>query len=328
MAGELTKDQEPTKEPEQSPEHQKPLPTNSAREPSALETEMAQSQLRKLQLEVLALERQNTWKGQVVQFATAFTVLATVFGIWQGIEKFRSDRQKDRDLAEKDNSLRRSELIERLTNQYRSDLKQLLMFPIDEKQTIPLVIETLQDLDQLIQSIPQQQEGSDKKLKADVGTLLANLTRSGDCDLEKRRNVEFERTVLQYWPGYSSLLVEQPETNIEVISEYFGALRHLHEVDKKFFESVAIDSSGGFNHNPAMDDINFIPFIDLFRGYKEHVELLKKSLEVQPEQASRINDDLDQAFCWFYWGTENKPLTRNIFNIGDADLEKRANRCP
>lgn len=289
-----------------------------------IQEKIAIAELRKLRLEAITLKRQNSRKGQFLQYSTLatavtalLTALATVVGVWIAISKFIDEGNKDREL-------RTRELEERSDNQFRSDLKQLLLYPVDTQVTAATVIFLFQDIESLT-------EGQENR-RIRVSQLVSSLTRSAEFDFEHARNIEFDVTALTYWNNYPVYLKQEPSLNLKILDKYKEALKHLHDDNWRFFESISVDSEGYPFFKPVVENFKYQRehaaeydrFVYLFQGYRKHVEtLLEKSQEVL-----RNGSYLNQAFCSFYAATKNSALTKVIFKMDDTTLDVVWERCP
>ncbi|HKP13453.1 MAG TPA: hypothetical protein VJZ91_15135, partial [Blastocatellia bacterium] len=82
-----------------------------------LQSATAKSQQEKVELEVASLRWQNRWSSRLTQFAALATIAISLAGAWFGYSKLIADRQKDRDSA-------RFLMRERAENQLRADVKE------------------------------------------------------------------------------------------------------------------------------------------------------------------------------------------------------------
>lgn len=286
---------------------------------SNLQASISEAQLRKLNLEISNLKWQSSWVSRLAQFATVFTIAATLFGVWQGYSKYITDKQKDRELKDK-------ELVERTNNQYRSNLQQLILYPIDEKQTIPSAIFLLNDL----QAVTQNGfEGAElQRRQNEIGTLLIELVQSSQFDLNKDRNVEFDRTAMRTCKYYSEALIRDFAENPLILSKYAAALELIHN-NNKSYESIVINPNGSFVWPSSLikDDPTLRHFMNLVWAYREHIVIHKKSIDMYPDKAEIIKENLNQAWCDFYLRTNNKSLTKYVIDFDDNKLEWELQFC-
>ena len=289
--------------------------------------EIETAKLQKLNLEIESLKWQNGRAGRAMHLVPVFTVVATIgtiifagIGVWLGFAKFTSDNRKDRELREK-------ELSQRIDSQYRADINQLLRFPVDEKTTIPMAIFLLKDLSELIElqarqatveSNPEDVAGKLEEIRKQQGDkialLLYSLIKSEDFTFAEPHNVEFEVAALRYWNHYAMLLDEDPLKTKEILSKYKQTLTALHDLDSRCYEGILVyDSTGGF-YSPIApkDPKNYIHFLKLCLGYKEHVDQVRRRVEqhaggAETEEVLRIVDG------WFFDATKNPSISNHVF---------------
>lgn len=282
-----------------------------------LEIATAEAELRKLSLEIQLLARQNSWKGQWIQVTTVITVLATVISAWIGFVKFRSDNQKERELKQR-------EIEQRIDNQYRSDVKELLSFPYDDKKSIPVVISLFQDLRRLVESKPQGGNEQENSLGADIGPLISSLIHSSDFTFDKLRHLEFDLAALQQSDHYSAYLTQDTSRNLDILSKCHEELQRIHQEDKNLVESIIVGPDENFivPHKGT----NAPLLIKLFYCYKSHYDLLKKAQEAKSEDQG-IKEALHLAFCWVYGATRNISFTSRACDLGTDAVQAEWAKC-
>jgi hypothetical protein len=287
---------------------------------SKLQDDMADAQLRKLNLEISALEWQNSRIGRFSRFATFITIgatlvtiLATLFGSWYGWKK-------DRDV-------RANELIERNDNQYRSDVQQLLQYRFEDKQTLPSVLFSILDLNHIVEN---KYEGAEQsRRKNELGLLFTRIVKASEFDLTKDRNVEFDRVALRYCPYYPDYLKHNPRFIIEILSKYGDAIASLN-TDKAFEALIVKPETYEFDFPVDLKEpfkISANQGANIVNVYRSHVSLLKQSLEVKSEAAEETKKNMIIAFCLFYSRTKNKELTKYVFQIDESTFQNNINSC-
>ena len=286
----------------------------------------ADAEQRKLDLEIQSLKWQNGLVYRLSQFATIFTILATLvtvfatgFGIWTAYHKLVTDKNKEAEIKKK-------EVTERTNTQYRSELNQLLQYPIDEKQTQPVATFLFRDLRDVIKN---GYEGKEREERSnEVGFLLAQLVKSPEFNLEKPRNAEFDRKAMNYCDYYAEYLLKNPNDNMDIISKYKSNLATLHDNDRNYYESIAVAPNNIFIETaPSKDQSRFFQFTSLFHGYKKHVHLLNQTLLDDPRNED-VKSQLNLTFCWFYGATKNIQLTKDIYSLEENEISVQWNRCP
>jgi len=284
-----------------------------------LELEKATAEIQKLKLEIKALEWENSLLGRVLRLAGLLTIIATVVtiiatgvGVGVGFMKFVDDRQKDRDLRGK-------ELTERTTNQYRSDLEQLIGYPVNPKQTVSSASFLFQDLHDLVEK--GFDEGQRDQYRIQIGSLLAQIVRSDDYDLSVMRNLEFDRKAMFYCDYYKRFLKEHPGQNGTILSKYSFVLASMHDENPKYYQAITSEPNFLFSA-PKKGHGKFGPFVHLFQGYQEHLNLFDEAIHQDGSKNSEIQDSKRQAACWFYASTKNDQLTETLLGIDKAGLKE------
>lgn len=291
-----------------------------------LEAAISRAQLHKLELEISSLKWQNSSIGRLTRFAafftimaTAATVLATLFTVWQGYSKFRLDKENDL-------ILRKKEFVERTDNQYHSHLEQLLRYPVDEKQTTSQVIFTFRNLSNIVE---KGYEGKElEKRRQEVATLVANLIRSFRFDFMNARNVEFARIAINECAYYQEKLVNDPESNMTILSKFDLAFKFYLKEDS-FYKSIEIDPNGDYIIEVPDNkrNLKITEVINILDGYREYIELVNKNLNEKPQATEETRDDLKIYLCSFYSTTKNENLTKYVFNIPDNEEQNRFKEC-
>ncbi|HEY0547207.1 MAG TPA: hypothetical protein VGC91_17645 [Pyrinomonadaceae bacterium] len=286
---------------------------------SALETERrnkarsVEEQHQKLLLEISSLKRQNGLLSRATQFATVITILATLitmfatgFGLWTAYDKFVTDKKKDTDLRTK-------EVTEATNKQYRAELQQLLQYPIDDKQTIPAAVFLFRDIRAVVEAGYETKELDSRR--NEVGFLLTQLIKSPEFDLSKTRNTEYDRKAMNYCGYYADYLIKTPGENMDLISKYKDRLETLQKTNPEYVKSMSFLPGNIFLEGQGMKNLSLkSQMISLFHGYKKHVELLSRSADQQPQDTD-LKGKLNLAFCWFYGATNNQSFTKDIFHV-------------
>ena len=291
------------------------------------------AQLRKLQLEIDALERianeEQTvgiskqekvrlevktllWQtGRVYrlsQFAVIFSILATMvtifatgYGIWTSYAKDSETKVKER--------------TDRTDGLYRTALARLIQFPVEPKATISDAVFTLRDLEDVVKNNYDDEKKRERQ-KQEVGFLLAQLMNSPEVDLSISRNVEFDRKAMDQSTFYRDYLTRNPRFNRDIISKYKNVLSSMHDrapcysmIPDPNRKEVFIEKECR-NGEP---EPTFLQYVGLYYSYKSHVALLNETLENFPDVSQEAQSYRDLSFCWFVKATRNVPLTVEIF---------------
>lgn len=285
--------------------------------------ELTESRLRKLKLEIALLEWRNSRFGRLTRLTAVFTVIVTVITVFATLLGWGWDRFRER-------QLRAQELSERLENQYRSNIQQLLRYPKDENQTIPSVIFVFDDISNLLQHYSPE-ELANRRLM--IGTWLAELRTSSEFDLGESRNVEFDYAVLKFCSYCSEAVVKNPRYLKIMLEKYSVALAPFHQDDDKFKSVYKIPGTDSFNVFRTLESIEkqgftikLRPFATMVRAYELHLALLNKSIQENPKDDA-LKVALNRYTCDFFLATQNPTLTKNIFNVNDDEMNARMAKC-
>jgi hypothetical protein len=289
----------------------------------AADLDRAESEVRKLKLEIRCLEWQNSGWGR---FTTLVTILITVATLVAAAIGWGYDRFKERELRTK-------ELRQQIDNRYNSGVAQLLRFPTEQSQTIPAAILVFNDLSNLIATAYEE---SDKhKRKNEWGILIAELVASSEFDLANPRNVEFDKAALTSCQPYSETLINNPRFTRTILQKYTVALEPFHREDPNFSGVIKADGpEGTYVLTKSLEKFKvegFTPklrtFATMAKVYELHLELLKKSIEQNAEDTGTLRKDFENALCTFSAGTQNSSLTKAVFHIKDDELKTALGKC-
>lgn len=294
---------------------------------------LEEAQLRRLQLEIDALERTADeeklvgvskqdkiklevktllWQtGRVYrlsQFAVIFSILATLvtvfatgYGIWSSYTK--------------DNETKVKERMDRTDGLYRAALERLIQFPVEPKVTISDAVFTLRDLEDVVNN-NYDDERKRERQSQEVGFLLAQLMNSPEVDLSISRNVEFDRKAMDQSSFYRDYLTRNPKFNRDIISKYKNVLSSVHERAPCYSMIPDPNKKEVFIEKECKNgepEPTFLQYVGLFYSYKSHVAILNETLEKSPDVSEEARSYRDMSFCWFFKATRNVPLTIEIF---------------
>ena len=309
-------------------------------------TKVEEAQLEKLELEIAALRRSDEfeaetkeekrkklyydtqsarWQTSLIyrasQFATIITIFATAFGIWIAYNKLIADRQTDNEQKAKDR-------VERTNVRYRSDLQQLLEYPIDAKQTIAQAEFLFQDLTGVVTDGVDDE--NEKRQKGDeVGFLIAQLVKSSEFDLTLTRNSNFDRKAMDSSRFYENYLVNHPMDNRDILSKHKSVLLGLHDKEHTYCEAFKVnpnDPTSFTESQVSTDQTRFFQLVYIFHAYRKHVELLSRSAYVsQPDP--NIRKYLDLAYCWLWGASRNKSIVQATFGGTDEQVNTKTGEC-
>lgn len=302
---------------------------------------LEEAQVRKLELEIKALERKeneerNTeeprqkkltlelktllWQTgrvyRISQFvfiisvlATVVTIFATVYGIWSTYKKDIESKKKER--------------IERTDTLYRTEIQRLIQFPMETKVTISDAVFLFRDLEDVV-SNGYDELIKQKRQKEEVGLLITQIVASPDFDLSLTRNIEFDRKAMRHSEFYRNYLIDNPQYNRDIISKYKSVLVALHAEDPNYSVDPVENEDEQFIENTTPDkltknQVKFFQYIYIFYAYKAHVGLIGDSVAKKSDVSQRADSYLGLSFCWFYDATKNVGLTRKIYG-GEPEM--------
>ena len=288
------------------------------------ETNIKIPKQKKLDLELKTLLWQTGRVYRLSQFAiiasilaTLVTIFATSYGIWASYQKDTENKTK--------------ELRERTDSLYRTEIQRLIQYPIDTKITISDAVFLLRDLEDVVANGYERGPKQDRQ-KDEIGKLLSQIMISPDVDLSITRNVEFDRKAIENSPSYKEYLVRNPKQNRDIISKYKAVLAALHEADPNYSivpdernDQMFIESTGAGKSEKNQD--KFFQNVYIFYAYKSHVELLQQTISTIPESAQEAENYLGISFCWFYGATQNSGLTGKIYGGTPEMIVWRWQQC-
>lgn len=324
------------------------LPEDNPKDtPTPTPTTVEAAQLQKLQMEIAALNRAERFEAEaeqqkrdklfyetqslrwqtslfykLTQFATIITIFATAFGVYQAYTKLVEDKIK---ATQEEEKARR----ERINALYRSDLQQLLQYPIDkEHQTIPIAVFLMHDLADVVNTGFKDDPETQARMKDEIGLLIAQLVKSPEFNLTETRNTDFERKALEHCKFYENYLINHPSDNRDILSKYKGVLLALHKTNPDYYEKFEVDPedpTAFIEGQESVDQTRFFQYAYLFHAYRKHVSLLDNSyaLKSDPE----VINYKTISFCWFWLATRNRSLLKSIFGGTAEQVEAKSKLC-
>lgn len=250
------------------------------------EQEMRRLQIEKLRLEVqsLASQRRKQWITYLVPLVSACIAIG---GLWITANQFFVQQTKDR--AE-----RAQQQLLREESQVRVDLEQLLSLPRDEGRSAR-VTQLLDDLVGLTETLPNERQR--------VTNVLLRFIMD-DADFDNIKDIRIETAAFDNWKPYAEQLKIMDSEHKFVVYKYLQSLRHLHDSDPKYFETIQYDSSSGFRVRRFEKENVYVHFLALAQGLFHHVLIL------QTDQQTTIKA--------FEAAINNAHLTRQLFGTSST----------
>jgi hypothetical protein len=235
---------------------------------------MSDLETEKLALEVRRLKQEAGVMGRLLGTLPLITVLVAVGTFWFGVVQFISESRQNRTL--------------RWEEQLRSDIQELLAFPKNEEYTVSRASFLLQDLRRL-----QGYLGRDDDQV--TGTLLALV--QDDCDFDKRRHVGLDIAMFEQWPPYVDEMRKDANRQGFIIYKYFQALRHLHDADPRYFESLGYEPGSGYvvRSGKYTDEERYLSFQTLVRGFVLHLGAMEHGSERWSAAVTRFHEAVNNA---------------------------------
>jgi hypothetical protein len=290
----------------------------------------------KLELEIGRFKSKKNFGDKLAPYIPVITVIIAVAGFLWGIYQFHyqeAERQKSADVQkQRENDIRERDLAQRIDSQYRTDLTQLLQFPTDDKLTIPVAIFLLTDLNHLIENELPEKEKEQKKKQ--LGKMIYDMLMQMEFDFSKNRTVEFDIAAMNYCPAYEAFLESEPKFHRQMMSSnYRKALDSIHKQDAGFIKSIIIAEDEPDYLRvivPSRKEGLFERFLILVKGYKSHVDFMKKRVitsgQISQEGFMKV-EILYRSFCWFYAATENEDITREVLGLNVNDIRAIWKTC-
>ena len=212
---------------------------------------------------------------------------------------------------------------ERIEKQYKMHIDEVVRFHNDQNLSASTLLKNLNDV---IDQKANRDKNENQRLRDEVASALVAEFEGGAFDFKQARNLEFDRVALLKWKEYTALLVENPNSNMNVMLNYFHSVRALHNEDREFVETVTPTADEGMVINVMPRDARNESLLrDLHYSYRKHVALLKQSLGNNKNRSNREN--LLQAFCWYSVATNNPALVKDAFSYNSTVFEAEKSRC-
>jgi hypothetical protein len=247
------------------------------------------AQLEKLKLEIQELKNKSSFANTIPQYIPLMTTLIAVAGFCFTIYQFFAAQNKDRLAKEHEQKLNDEDQI-------RTNVEQLLSLNPKEEESIGRVFFLLQDLNTLTLRNPTE--------KPKITNSLVEFIRN-DCDFDNLRHIRIDIAALQHWPDYSTYLSKNRSSHNFIIYKYFQALRHVHDEDTDYFESIKYEKDYGFRVERFTQESLYLRFLSLISGYELHLRILK-------ENAGEVREVIDR----FSKAVNNPILTKQLVDSG------------
>jgi len=248
----------------------------------------AMAELRKLELEVEALERGRDWEVRIASFIPIITAVISIAGFILGVVIFTNQQAREREAREQD---RKSRQI----NDYRTGYEQLLLFSSNEKMTVARVLALKDDLDALQADLYKDKAQEQEKDRV-LGSICNLIAR--DLDFTQPRQVTFDIAALQNWSEYKAGLLRNlsgdgigQTVNDSIINKYLQVVQDLEWKEKGVFKNVNVDTTGAVDPEIILKD----PQRSVVNGFACHVNLPGHQNDKREVQVAKFGE-ITQAF--------------------------------
>lgn len=259
---------------------------------------VAGAQLEKLKLEIQELKNKDNFANKLPQYIPLITTLIAVggfcFTIYQFFEAQNKDRVAKEEAQNKDRLIREHEQKLRDENQIRTNVEQLLNLDPKEEESVGRVFFLLEDLNTLVSRNPSERQK--------ITNSLVEFIRN-DCNFDNIRHIRIDIAAIQHWPEYTNYLSEHRAAHNFIIYKYFQALRHVHDEDVEYFESIEYEMGYGFRVNRFTEESRYLRFVSLVTGYGLHLKILEKNGVLAKDTMQRFQEALN-----------NPTLTEQLIN--------------
>ena len=270
---------------------------------------IADAQLEKLKLEIQELKNKDSFSNKLPEYIPLITTLIAVAGfcftVYQFFEAQNKDRlareeaqNKDRlareEAQNKDRLAREQEQKLRDEKQIRSHVAQLLNLDPEQKESVGKIFFLLEDLNTLVSRNSAERQKITNSLVAFIRI---------DCNFDNVRHIHIDIAAMRHWPDYPDYLARNPSAHNFIIYKYSQALRHVHDEDTAYFESIKYEMGYGFRVDRLTEESRYLRFISLITGYGLHLGMLEKNGALAKDAMQRFQDAL-----------KNPALTEQLIN--------------
>jgi hypothetical protein len=249
------------------------------------------AQIRKLDLESGLLENERRLPSRLVQFVPLITVLVSVGGLIFTVNQFLTQRTAELRSIDKQRAAATEALL-------RSDLQELLV-PGEKRPSAARLYLLFNDFATLL---PERNEQ-----RTNFTGILVEFIKN-DADFSNVADARLELIIMERWPDYSRQLTSDQEAHRYIMYKYFQALRHLHDSDPEYFESISWEASTGYQVARYTKEDNFRIFASLVQGFAAHLDILR-----QAPNSGDTTDLLQEALDEFQLALKNASLTQEMF---------------
>jgi hypothetical protein len=250
---------------------------------------IAAAQLEKLKLEINELKNKSSFANTIPQYIPLMTTFIAVAGFCFTIYQFFAAQNKDRLAKEQEQRLRDEDQI-------RTNIQQLLNLDPKEEESVGRVFFLLQDLNTLAERNPTE--------KQKITTSLVEFIQN-DCDFNNLRHIRIDIAALQHWPSYREYLSKNASAHNFIMYKFFQALRHIHDEDVDYFESIEYEKGYGFRVGRYTQEARYLKFMSLVSGYELHLIILEDNTLAVRKALERFREALN-----------NPILTEQLINAG------------
>jgi hypothetical protein len=252
------------------------------------EAEERQLRVEKLRLEIEGLR--NRRRDRVIFWLPMVSALVAVGGLLLTANQFFTQQNKDRQ-----ERVKQQRILDEA--QIRTDLTQLVSPTKDHAASAAQIVFLLEDLARIVERVPAERDRITQ-------TLLAFILQ--DADFDSINDIRLETATMQHWPEYGELLRQRRSDHEFLLYRYLQGLRHLHDLNPKYFESIEYDPRSGYKVGSFVDEALYLRFLALVAGFSAHLIDLKTDTELRNRALQRFEAALN-----------NPAIVRQLF-FGDG----------
>src|SRR5262249_23574333 len=181
----------------------------------------------------------------------------------------------------------------------RTNLLQLIT-PAKDRATAAQIVFLLEDSARIVERNPAERVRI-------TGSLLDFILH--DADFDSINDIRLEAATMEHWPDYRALLKRRRPDYEFLLYRYFQGLRHLHDLNQKYFETIEYDPASGYKVTSFIDEPLYLRFLALVAGFSNHLNNLKSDAELRALALHRFDAALNNPLLVRELFYENSPAT-------------------